>query len=145
MSGVAELTRGSVVVGAVRVPTETSGSGRLGTTEGGFPKIVAENCTAVHPLGKVFAMNAQALSAHVLQALARAQSEGRAQTLETLTQELGVRRGDVRHVITRLHGQGFVDALRMRLTLPGFALGRAYLARTLPPLRMPTVAEVVAA
>ena len=90
-------------------------------------------------------MNAQALSAHVLHALAAAQTEGRATSLETLTQELGVRRGDIRRVVTLLHRQGFVDALRMRLTLTGFALGRAYMGRTLPALRVPTVAEIVAA
>ncbi len=90
-------------------------------------------------------MNAQALSAHVLQALARAQSEGRAASLETLTQELGVRRGDVRRTVTLLHRQGFADALRMRLTLAGFALGHAYLGRALPPLRRAKLAEVVAA
>jgi DNA-binding IclR family transcriptional regulator len=90
-------------------------------------------------------MNAQALSAHVLQALANAQTEGRPASLETLTQELRVRRGDVRRVVTLLHRQGFVDALRMRLTLPGFALGRAYLARALPPLRSAKLAETAAA
>jgi DNA-binding IclR family transcriptional regulator len=90
-------------------------------------------------------MNAQALSAHVLQALAAAQSEGRAASLETLTEGLGVRRGDVRRTITLLHREGFVDALRMRLTLTGFALGRAYLGRSLPPLRRAKLADIVAA
>jgi DNA-binding IclR family transcriptional regulator len=90
-------------------------------------------------------MHAQELSAHVLQALAHAQSEGRTSSLDTLVEALHVRRGDVRRTITLLHRQGFVDALRMRLTLPGFALGRAYLGQTLPPLRRPTVAEVCAA
>jgi DNA-binding IclR family transcriptional regulator len=90
-------------------------------------------------------MNAQALSAHVLQALADAQTKGRAASLETLTQALGVRRGDVRRTVTLLHRQGFVDALRMRLTLSGFALGRAYMGRKLPPLRRAKVAEIVAA
>jgi DNA-binding IclR family transcriptional regulator len=80
-------------------------------------------------------MNAQTLSAHVLQALAQAQSEGRRASLETLAEELRVRRGDIRRTVTLLHRQGFVDALRMRLTLAGFALGRAYLGQTLPPLR----------
>jgi DNA-binding IclR family transcriptional regulator len=83
-------------------------------------------------------MNAQTLSAYVLQALAQAQSEGRTSTLETLTEALRVRRGDVRRTITLLHRQGFVDALRMRLTLPGFALGRAFLGEALPALRVAT-------
>ena len=80
-------------------------------------------------------MNAQTLSAYVLQALAQAQCEGKTMSLDALVEELRVRRGDVRRTITLLHRQGFVDALRMRLTLPGFALGRAYMGRTLPPLR----------
>ena len=82
-------------------------------------------------------MNANELAPHVLQALARAQSEGRTVSLESLTEELRVRRGDIRRTVTLLHRQGFVDALRMRLTLPGFALGRAYLGEELPPLRRP--------
>jgi DNA-binding IscR family transcriptional regulator len=80
-------------------------------------------------------MNASALSAHVLSALAQAHSEGRASSLETLTQMLKVRRGDVRRTVTLLHRQGFVDALRMRLTLQGFALGRTLLGQALPPVR----------
>ncbi len=80
-------------------------------------------------------MNAHALSTHVLQALAQAQSDGRRVSLESLTETLRVRRGDVRRVVSLLHRQGFVDALRMRLTLQGFALGRAYLGQELPALR----------
>jgi DNA-binding IclR family transcriptional regulator len=80
-------------------------------------------------------MNARTLYPHVLQALAHAQSEGRASSLDTLTLALGVRRGDVRRTVTLLHQEGYVDALRMRLTLRGFALGRAYLATALPPIR----------
>lgn len=90
-------------------------------------------------------MNAHALPAHVLRALAQAQSEGRPSSLETLTQELGVRRADVRRTVTLLHRQGFVDALRTRLTLAGFALGRAYLGQALSPLRRVKTAESVAA
>jgi DNA-binding IclR family transcriptional regulator len=90
-------------------------------------------------------MHAQELSAHVLQALAHAQSEGRTSSLDTLVDTLRVRRGDVRRTITLLHRQGFVDAMRMRLTLPGFALGRAYMGAKLPPLRRPKMAQVSAA
>jgi DNA-binding IclR family transcriptional regulator len=109
------------------------------------PGIVAENCTAVHPASKVAAMDAHELSAHVLQALAQAQSEGRASSLDTLVDTLRVRRGDVRRTITLLHRQGYVDAMRMRLTLPGFALGRAYMGTKLPALRRPKLAQVSAA
>jgi hypothetical protein len=101
----------------------------------GTETIVAKNCTAVHLLAKVLAMNATELSAHVLSALARAQSDGSPATLDTLTDELRVRRGDVRRTVTLLHRQGFLDALRMRLTLQGFALGRMYMRQALPPLR----------
>jgi DNA-binding IclR family transcriptional regulator len=90
-------------------------------------------------------MNAQELAPHVLQALARAQSEGSSSSLATLTDALRVRRGDVRRTITLLHREGYVDALRMRLTLAGFALGRVYLGQTLPPLRRPKAAEICAA
>ncbi len=90
-------------------------------------------------------MNEQELAVHVLQALARAQSEGKASSLETLTGDLRVRRGDVRRTVTKLHREGYVDALRMRLTLAGFALGRSYLGQTLPPLRKPRLAQVAAA
>jgi hypothetical protein len=99
-------------------------------------QIVAENCTVVHLLTKVPLMNAQTLSAYVLKALAEAQSEGRTSTLETLTEAVRVRRGDVRRTLTLLHRQGFVDVLRMRPTLSGFALGRAYMGKVLPPLRV---------
>ena len=90
-------------------------------------------------------MNAQALSAHVLQALALAQTEGRASTLDSLVAELRVRRGDIRRTVTALHREGYLDALRMRLTLRGFALGRSYMGEALPALRRPRLAVVAAA
>lgn len=90
-------------------------------------------------------MNAKDLSAYVLRALAIAQTEGRASNLETLTEELRVRRGDVRRTVTLLHQEGYVDALKMRLTLIGFALGRSYIGQALPPLRRPKLAAVAAA
>lgn len=90
-------------------------------------------------------MNTQALSAHVLHTLAQAQLQGRASNLETLTEALQVRRGDVRRCVTLLDREGYVDALRMRLTLPGFAIGRALEAEALPALRQPRLRLVVAA
>ncbi|MFT3776628.1 MAG: hypothetical protein QM820_65650 [Minicystis sp.] len=90
-------------------------------------------------------MNTQALSAHVLHALALAQMEGRRLDLETLVRELRVRRGDIRRVVSALHREGYVDALRMRLTLLGFALGRSYLGQPLPELRRPRLSVVAAA
>jgi DNA-binding IclR family transcriptional regulator len=90
-------------------------------------------------------MNTQALSAHVLHALSQAQVEGRRHDLQTLTQELKVRRGDIRRVVSALHREGYVDALRMRPTLAGFALGRTYASQPLPELRKPRLAIVAAA
>jgi hypothetical protein len=90
-------------------------------------------------------MNAHALPAYVLQALAQAQSEGRMQDLETLTREFRVRRGDVRRAVSALHREGYLDALRMRLTLTGFAIGRSLLGEKLPELRLQKLAAVAAA
>lgn len=90
-------------------------------------------------------MNTQALSTHVLHALALAQVEGRRLDLETLTAELQVRRGDIRKVVSALDREGYVDALRMRLTLAGFALGRATMGKALPQLRRPHLSVVAAA
>ena len=90
-------------------------------------------------------MNMQALSAHVLAALALAQIEGRRLDLEALTALLHVRRGDVRRAVSALHREGFVDALRMRPTMLGFALGRSYARKPLPELRPQPAAAVAAA
>lgn len=83
----------------------------------------------------VTSMRPQTLSAHVLHAIASAQRDGRSCNLETLAAGLDVRRADVRAAISALHREGFLDALRMRLTLPGFALARALSGSALPRLR----------
>jgi len=62
------------------------------------------------------------VAAHVLRHLARAQSLGRAVHLEDLVSDIGVRRDDVRQVVTSLHREGHVDAQRMRLTMTGLAI-----------------------
>jgi Mn-dependent DtxR family transcriptional regulator len=54
--------------------------------------------------------------------LAHAQELGRAVRLDELASEIGVRKSDVRDVVTRLHAEGHVDALRLRLTMTGLAL-----------------------
>ena len=90
-------------------------------------------------------MNSQDLALHVLHALAQAQIEGRRVNLETLTQDLRVRRADVRRTVSALDREGFVDALHMRPTLRGFAAGRSLLAEDLPVLRRPKLALVAAA
>ena len=90
-------------------------------------------------------MNTRTLSMHILRALAEAQTEGRRSTLETLVEQVQVRRRDVRAAVTGLHQQGLVDAIHMRLTLQGFAVGRALLAQELPALRVAAERRVVAA
>lgn len=90
-------------------------------------------------------MNLRTVSAHVLRALAENQTEGRASTLETLTDALQVRRTDVRAAVSALHREGYLDVLRMRLTLRGFAVGRALVGQALPELRPAQVARAAAA
>lgn len=80
-------------------------------------------------------MNSKDLAAHLLQLLFVLQSEGEIATLETLTEALRVRRADIRRVLTALHREGVVDAVRMRLTMPGLALGAALAGAKLRPLR----------
>ncbi|WP_437971734.1 hypothetical protein WMF04_21560 [Sorangium sp. So ce260] len=82
---------------------------------------------------------------HLLRTLVALQSEGKTVTLETLTTALAVRRTDVRRVITALHREGYLDALRMRLTFRGLALGAAFAAAPLRPLRRPSLRAVKAA
>jgi DNA-binding GntR family transcriptional regulator len=88
-------------------------------------------------------MNIRTLSTYILQALAQAQMEGRLSNLETLRDELQVRRTDIRKAVSQLHREGMLDVLRMRLTLAGFAIGRALAGETLPPLRKPASPVVV--
>jgi DNA-binding Lrp family transcriptional regulator len=81
--------------------------------------------TAVRPLpGPTFETRAPddglvALGAMSL--MRAAQEEGRRITALDLAQTLEVRRVDVRRIVSELDRRGLVDALRMRLTLLGFA------------------------
>jgi predicted transcriptional regulator of viral defense system len=61
-----------------------------------------------------------ALAAHVLRAIARPRA--RVVTIDDVARIVGARRADVRGVVSRLHQEGFVDALRMRPTLTGLAV-----------------------
>lgn len=90
-------------------------------------------------------MNVRTLSMHVLRALAEAQTEGRRSNLDTLVEQLEVRRRDVRAAVTALHQQGLVDAIHMQLTLQGFAVGRSCMTQELPPLRATAARRVIAA
>jgi DNA-binding IclR family transcriptional regulator len=80
-------------------------------------------------------MSPNTLAPYVLQVIACHQRHNRLCTLQDVVDELQVRRADVRRTVSALHREGFVDALRMRLTLRGFALGTALLRVPLPPLR----------
>ena len=71
------------------------------------------------------ASNLQPVAAHVLRHLARAGERGRLVRLDDLATDIGVRREDVRTVVTSLHSEGHVDAKRMRLTMTGFAIAAA--------------------
>ena len=80
-------------------------------------------------------MTSKDLAPHLLKALFVLQSEGALVSLETLTDALHVRRTDVRRVVSALHREGILDAVRMRLTLRGLALGAALAGAQLRPLR----------
>lgn len=67
-------------------------------------------------------LDLKSLAAHTIVTLAHAQELGRTVRLDELATEIGVRKADVRKVVTRLHAEGHVDALRLRLTMTGFAL-----------------------
>ncbi|UQA58350.1 hypothetical protein [Polyangium aurulentum] len=82
-------------------------------------------------------MTTEQLAPYVLRALAEAQQEGRRIDLETLALAIKVRRPDVRKTVSALHQQGLVDALRLQLSLAGFAIGSALLTTELPPIRRP--------
>jgi DNA-binding IclR family transcriptional regulator len=84
-------------------------------------------------------MNPSVLAAHVLRAIARPRS--RVVTVEDVARIVGARRAEVRRVVSRLHEEGFVDALRMRPTLTGLALASALRACKLKELRARVIFE----
>lgn len=90
-------------------------------------------------------LSTTSLSLHVLAHVSRAAREGERVTLDGLAESLGVRRADVRSALGDLHREGFVDVLRMRPTLEGFALGAALDASRLAPLRAKRLGQRVAA
>lgn len=101
------------------------------------------------PLSKALPMTTsidpKSLAAHVLVALASAQRARRVVTAQDLATDLDVRKADVKHVVARLHHEGHVDALRMRLSLSGLALATALGTSSLRPIRALSAAHVVAA
>jgi len=76
-----------------------------------------------------------AVALHLLGAMVRAAAKGCCTHLEDLALEVGVRKGDCRSALSTLHRQGYVDVLRMRPTMSGFALGAALRDAPLRPLR----------
>lgn len=82
----------------------------------------------------------QTIASHVIRELARHQLRGRAVRLDSLAAEIGVRREDVRRVVSALHHEGHVDAKRMRLTMTGLVL-----AASMRSCKLPRVREVAAA
>jgi DNA-binding IscR family transcriptional regulator len=67
-------------------------------------------------------LDTKSIAAHVIVSLAHAQELGRVVRLDELASDIGVRKADVRDAVTRLHAEGHVDALRLRLSMTGFAL-----------------------
>ena len=80
-------------------------------------------------------LDTKSIAAHVVVTLAHAQAEGRAVRLDALASEIGVRKSDVRNVVTRLHAEGHVDAMRLRLTMSGLVLGASLAGCKLPETR----------
>ena len=91
------------------------------------------------------AFRSDTLAMHLIAAMVEAHAEGRRLGLDDLVQDIGARRGDVRRTLTALHHEGYVDVLRMRPTLQGFAIGRALAGSTLPALRQEPMAATRAA
>jgi Mn-dependent DtxR family transcriptional regulator len=87
-------------------------------------------------------MNSHTLAAHVIVALADAQEIGRSVRLDELASDLGVRKPDVREIVTSLHAEGHVDALRLRLTMTGLALAASLSACKLHELRPEELAPI---
>lgn len=82
------------------------------------------------------APNPEMIALHVMREMTSAQADGRRITALDLAESLQVRRADIRGVVSELHRQGLVDAMRMRVTLAGFAYARAKVAA---PLRKQAV------
>ena len=85
------------------------------------------------------------LAGHLLQTLAAAQTEGEKLTLDDLVERVKARRVDVRTVVSMLHTEGYLDAIKMRLTMRGFVVGSSLANVTLRPLRQPVKLRLVQA
>jgi DNA-binding IscR family transcriptional regulator len=80
-------------------------------------------------------LDRKAIAAHVLRHLAEAQARGRLVRLDELAVEIGVRRKDVREIVSRLHAEGYVDAQRLKVTMTGFLLASSMRGSPLKAVR----------
>jgi hypothetical protein len=87
-------------------------------------------------------MTPRVLAPHILRALATSQYRGQPLTIEALVAKLKVRKVDVRAAVSALHTQGLVDALTLRLSFQGFAIGTALRSHKLPAIRRPAPAPL---
>jgi transcription initiation factor IIE alpha subunit len=76
-------------------------------------------------------LDTKSIAAHVVVTLSQAHADGRVLRLDELAEEIGVRKADVRNVVTSLHHEGHVDAMRLRLTMTGLALATTLATCTL--------------
>lgn len=84
-------------------------------------------------------LDTKSIAAHVFVTLLHAQSDRRTIGLEELASEVGVRKEDVRSIVSRLDAEGHVDGVRLRLTMSGLALASALVRST---LREPRQSEI---
>jgi Mn-dependent DtxR family transcriptional regulator len=77
----------------------------------------------------------RAAAAHVILFLAGEQARGRTVRMDEIAERIGVRRADVRTIVSRLHEEGHVDALRLRLTMSGLAIAASLRGCKLRELR----------
>ena len=77
--------------------------------------------------------DSRALAAHVLRVLAKPRA--RVLTIDDLAARVDARRDDVRQVVSQLHREGHVDALRMRPTMSGLSLATSMRACKLRDIR----------
>lgn len=77
----------------------------------------------------------EALAEHLIRTIARDHLAGKRSDLDSLSATIAVRREDVRSTLTALHKEGYLDVLRMRLTLAGFALGCSLLDQPVRAIR----------
>ena len=86
--------------------------------------------------------DARALAAHVLRVLAKPRA--RVLTIDDLAARVDARREDVRRIVSQLHAEGHVDALRMRATMTGLAVATSMRSCKLKDVRAQVVANDIA-